>query len=161
MVIPNPLAEPVMTRVRARIDPLLASRHIELVELTYRREGPQMVLRFLIDTAAGITVAECGELNRAIGAILDEHDVIPDRYTLEVASPGLDRSLKTPRDFERVIGRRVAIHLREPLDGRWELVGTVASVGDELVTITLDSTERMRVPLAAMASARQEISFER
>lgn len=149
----------VLDKVRALVDPVLAARRIELVELTYRRQGPGTVLRFLVDTASGITIEECGALNQTIGAILDEHDVIPERYTLEVASPGLDRPLKSARDFERVIGRRVVLHLREPLGGAVELVGTLASVGDELVTLVLDSTERLRVPLASIARAQQEISF--
>lgn len=148
-----------MARVRPLVEPVLAARRVELVELTYRREGPRTVLRFLVDTAAGITVNECGALNQAIGALLDEHEVITEPYVLEVASPGLDRPLKTARDFERVIGRRVWMQLSEPVTGSHELTGTVASVGDDLVTVQLDRGDRVRVPLALMVRARQEISF--
>jgi len=151
-----------MTQVQALVMPLLASRHVELVELAYRREGPQTVLRFLVDTAMGITVQQCSELNQAISALLDEHDVMAGhRYSLEVASPGLDRPLKTGHDFERVIGRRVWVQTSEPVAGSHELVGVVASVGDTVVTIRLDRGDTVRVPLGAMVRARQEIAFHR
>ena len=159
MAIPTPFAEKVLAHVRTLVDPLLVARRVELVELTYRREGPQTVLRFLVDTAAGITVQECTALNQAIGALLDEHEVMTDPYCLEVSSPGLDRFLKTTWDFERVIGRRVKIHLRAPVDGLWEVIGVVASVGDELITIELDQGTRVRVPLLEMTSARQDVTF--
>ena len=164
MAVPSPLeSHQLMAQVQALAAPLLAGRHVELVELTYRREGPQTVLRFLVDTAMGITVEECRRLNQAIGAVLDEHEVLRDRYTLEVASPGLDRPLKTARDFERVIGRRVWMELREPMAGAagCELVGTVAGVGDEVVGVMLDHGEKVRVPLTMIVRARQDISFRK
>jgi len=151
----------VRERVAGLITPMLAARRVELVELTYHRAGPQAVLRLLVDTAAGITVQQCSELNRAIGAVLDEHDVIPEHYVLEVASPGLDRPLRSARDFERVIGRRVALQLAEPVAGLRELTGTVVSVGDELVTIQLDRGDSVRVPLQAITTARQAVTFHK
>lgn len=154
-------SDAVLAKVRALVEPLLAARHVELVELTYRREGPQTVLRFLVDTASGITVEECRRLNWAVGALLEEHEVIRDPYLLEVASPGLDRPLKTARDFERVINRRVWIQTSEPVEGRHEVVGTLISVGDALMTMELDQGQRVRVPLAFVVRARQEIAFDR
>lgn len=159
MVSPNPLAEQVLARVHQLVDPMLAARHVELVELIYRREGPRTVLRFLVDTATGITVEECRVLNQAIGAVLDEHDVMPDRYCLEVASPGLDRPLKTERDFERVLHRRVRVQLRQPVEGVWTVVGTVAGVGDAVISVELDHGPRLRLPLADIVSAKQDIAF--
>ncbi|MBI4313485.1 MAG: ribosome maturation factor RimP [Candidatus Omnitrophica bacterium] len=160
MVGPSPFEEETLGKIRALVEPLLASRHVDLVEMTYRREGPQNVLRLLVDTAQGITVGQCTDLNQSVGALLEEYEVISDSYLLEVASPGLDRKLKTPRDFERIIGRRVRIQTREPVEGKFEIVGSVASVGDELVTVLLDHGEKIRVPFAAMTSARQDISFK-
>ena len=157
----NPLADQVLARVHGLVDPILEARHVELVELTYRRAGPQTVLRFLVDTAAGITVEECGALNRAIGAVLEEHDVIPERYCLEVASPGADRPLRTARDFERVLHRRVQLHLREPVEGFQTVVGALEGVGEAVVTVVVDHGPRLRIPLASIASATQEISLER
>ena len=159
VVVPTPFAEQVLTQVRTVVDPVLAARHVELVELTYRREGAQTVLRFLVDTVSGITIEQCGELSRVIGALLDEHDLIGERYCLEVASPGLDRPLKTERDFERVLGRRVWIQTTEPVDGVWEIRGTVSGVSEALVTIQQDQGPKVRVPLRLVSRARQEIAF--
>lgn len=160
MVGPTPFEDETLSKIRALVEPLLSSRHVELVELTYRREGPQNVLRLLVDTAQGITVQQCSDLNLSIGALLEEYEVISDSYLLEVASPGLDRKLRNPRDFERIIGRRVRIQTREPVEGKFEIVGAVASVGDALVTVTLDDGEKIRVPFAVMTLARQDISFK-
>jgi len=148
-----------LAKVHALVDPMLAARHVELVELTYRREGPQTVLRFLVDTAAGITVEECRVLNHAIGAVLDEHDAVPDRYCLEVASPGLDRPLRTARDFERVLHRRVRLTLREPVEGFQTVVGALEGVGEAVVTVAVDHGPRLRIPLAGIVRATQEIAF--
>ena len=156
-------------RVRQWTAPLFESRRVELVELTCRREGARVVLRFLVDTASGITVDQCSALSHAIGAVLDEHDCVEGSYLLEVASPGVDRPLKTGRDFERVIGRRVRIQMGEVLAmpqaaggrGAREVAGIVASVGDSIVTIRLDGGDLVRVPLAGVVSARQEVSFRR
>ena len=156
----NPLIDKVLARVHQLIDPMLAARRIELVEVTYRRAGPQAVLRFLVDTPAGITVQQCTELNRSIGAVLDEHDAVPDRYCLEVASPGLDRPLKTERDFERVLNRRVRVQLRQPIEGVWTAIGTLAGVGEAVITVALDHGPRLRIPLAEIVSAAQDISFQ-
>lgn len=157
--VPNPFIEQVLARVRALVDPMLEARRVELVELTYHRGGPQTVLRFLVDTAAGITVKECGALNHAIGAVLDEHDAVPDRYCLEVASPGLDRPLRTERDFERVLHRRVRLTLREPVEGFQTVVGALEGVGEAVVTVSVDHGPRLRIPLAGIVSATQDISF--
>ena len=159
-VVPNPLHEQVLAKVRGLVDPMLAARHVELVELAYHRGGSQAVLRFLVDTAAGITVKECGELNRAIGAVLDEHDVVPERYCLEVASPGVDRPLRTARDFERVLHRRVRLTLREPVEGQQTVIGAVEGVGEAVVTVAVDHGPRLRIPLASIASAAQDVSFQ-
>ncbi|MBI4227421.1 MAG: ribosome maturation factor RimP [Candidatus Omnitrophica bacterium] len=149
----------MLARVHELVDPMLAARRVELVELMYRREGPQMVLRFLVDTSTGITVQQCRELNQAIGAVLDEHDVVPERYCLEVASPGVDRPLKTERDFERVLHRRVRLALREPVEGLWTVVGAVEGVGDAVVTVAVDHGPRLRILLAGIVSATQEVTF--
>ena len=148
-----------MERVRTLIEPLLAARRVELVELTYRWEGPRTVLRFLVDTAAGITVQELSSLNQAIGALLDEHEVMGERYLLEVCSPGLDRPLKTIRDFERVIGRRVWMELAQPVAGRREIIGRLIGVGEDLITLELDTGEKVRITRGGIVRSRQEISF--
>ena len=149
----------LLNRVRELIRPLLASRGVELVELTCHLGGGRVTLRCLVDTARGITVEELSGLNRSIGAVLEEHNVIADRYLLEVSSPGLDRVLKTAADFERVIGRRVKVTTSVPVDNRQEHRGQVLGVNEEAVMLRLDSGEKLPVPMAQIQHAVQEIEF--
>ncbi len=149
--------ERLVGRIRELVAPWCASRHVELVELEYHPSRSHSTLKFLLDTPAGITVEELKGASQAFGALLDEQDVIPGRFLLEVSSPGLDRRLKTMEDFERVVGRRVWIQMKESLEGAWEFRGEVVSVGDRLVTIKLDDGNKVRVPLESMGTARQEV----
>ena len=149
----------ILNRVRELIRPLLASRGVELVELTCHPGGGRLTLRCLVDTAHGITVDELSGLNRSIGAVLEEHEVIPDRYVLEVSSPGLDRPLKTTADFERVIGRRVKVTTSAPVADRQEHRGEVLGVNEEAVMLRLDSGEKLPIPFLQIHHAVQEIEI--
>ncbi len=150
----------VVNRVRELIGPLLSSRGVELVDLICHPGGGRLTLRLLVDTARGITLDELSGLNRSVGALLEEHDVIPDRYLLEVSSPGLDRSLKTVADFERVIGRRVRVTTSVSVADRHEHRGEVLGANEEAVMLRLDSGEKRQVPLSQIAHAVQEIEIK-
>ena len=69
-----------------------------------------------IDKPEGVTHADCEMISQNVGTILDVEDVIPGaHYTLEVSSPGVERKLTKPRDFERFVGKKVKVALREPI----------------------------------------------
>ena len=149
----------ILARVRELTEPLLASRSMELVELTCRPHGGGLTLKFLVDTVQGVSVEELSSLNRSIGAVLDEHDAMPEWYTLEVSSPGLDRPLKSGRDFERVIGRRVRVLTAVPVNDRQEHHGDVLGAGDERITLKADSGEKVQILLSQIVRAVQEVRF--
>lgn len=155
----DPVDVALLERVKALIQPLVASRQAELVELTCHPAGGRLLVRCLVDTARGITLEELSHLNRAIGAVLEEHDVIPDRYLLEVSSPGLDRPLKNGLDFERVIGRRVNVTTRVPPDSSREYRGDLLSANEEAIVLRLDSGEKVQILLSQITRAVQEIGL--
>ncbi len=146
--------------VRDAVGDALASQGVELVDLSFRREGFRMVLRLLVDKPGGITIDECTHLNQMIGEILDREDLIHDRYTLEVSSPGLDRPLVTKRDFERNIGRKVKITMDKALIDREKVeVGKLCQVDDEdIVIVGRDGTSKI-IPLKGIKEAILEIEF--
>ncbi len=144
----------IIDNVKGLTANLLRDKAIELVDLMYRRERPGMVLRFLVDKEGGITLNECAELNERIGALLDAEDVIPDKYTLEISSPGLDRPLRTKRDFERVMGREVRVHMYAPVNDKKDYEGVVSGVDDEKVTIG-----EISVPLNKISKAKQKVKI--
>lgn len=151
--------EALIQRVKELILPLLANRQAELVDLVCHYGGGRLQLKCLVDTPRGVTLEELSSLNRAIGALLEEHEAIAEPYLLEVSSPGLDRPLKTGTDFDRIIGRRVRIFTAAPLDSRTEHHGEVLSANEESVMLRLDSGDKLPVPLSQIVRAEQEIKL--
>ena len=144
-------------RLKELVLPLLSAQQVELVDLILRREGRKIILRFLVDKSAGITLDECAQLNREIGRILDEQDVIQERYVLEVSSPGLDRSLRSIRDFQRVQGQLIKIVLHQPLNKQNVWIGFVSGIDDENVTIRTEKKEMLSIPRNNIARANLEV----
>ena len=151
--------EAVVGRVRELVEPLLSARQAELVELTCHPQGGRALVRFLVDTPQGIRLDELSALNQAIGAILEEHDVIPMPYLLEVSSPGLDRPLKNQADFDRVIGRRLKVRTAAPINEKWEYSGKLLNVNEEAIVLELNSGEKLKILLSSIAHAVQEIEI--
>src|SRR5580698_7392143 len=105
----NAVQQSVAPRVLAIAEPLAVSMGYELVDLEYLREGPQWILRVYLDKQGGVTLEDCSEFSRALGPALDVDEVINTAYALEVSSPGLERPLKKPADFDRFAGKKVAV----------------------------------------------------
>jgi ribosome maturation factor RimP len=151
----------VIERVTQLAQPVLEENKVELVDLTYRQEGRKMVLRFLVDKDAGITLDECAVLNDQIGAVLDTDDTIASSYVLEVSSPGLDRPLRTRRDFERVLGKTIEVFLKEHIEGKLSYVGRLSGVDDTAITLEPENTRTVTIPLHSMHKGRLKIEIGR
>src|SRR5438067_1388589 len=105
-------------RVREIAERVAASSGLEVVEVELRGGGKARMLRIVIDKPAGVTHEDCANLSREVGTILDVEDAVPGgSYTLEVSSPGLDRKLVRPADYERFTGSRVKLTTRNPVNG--------------------------------------------
>lgn len=141
--------EALERELEARIEEL----GYELVELERAGSKTRPILRVRIDRAGGsakgtgVTVDDCTNVSRALESYLDEAEGVPERYTLEVSSPGIERPLVRPRDFERYAGEEVAVRGREVLAGRsrrleGELLGLSERDGREFVRLRLaDGTD--------------------
>src|SRR5438270_7901761 len=103
-------------RVREIAERVAASTGLEIVEVELRGGGKARMLRIFIDKPGGVTHEDCANLSREVGTILDVEDVIPGAsYLLEVSSPGLDRKLSKPADFERFTGSRIKLMTFSPV----------------------------------------------
>lgn len=132
----------------------LAKNNFELVEFKHRYEGSDLVLRLLVDRPeGGITMDECARLNRSLGELLDEKDMVPVRYVLEVSSPGLDRPLISRKDFTRCLNKQAVFFLNEQINGKLELQGRITSAGDRSVFID-DAGQALEVPLTKINKAK-------
>ena len=115
-----------------------AGTPIEIVEVQLRGGGKSRLLRVYIDKPGGVSHEDCELISQRFGKLLDEGDTVPgDSYTLEVSSPGVDRKLSKPRDFERVLGQKISVSLGQPLAGQTHWEGKLNQVlGDKLALET-------------------------
>jgi ribosome maturation factor RimP len=127
--------EIVVERVREIAERVAASEGIEVVDIELLGGGNFRVLRIFIDKPEGVSHADCEFISKDVGTILDVEDVMPGSYTLEVSSPGVERKLSKPRDFERFTGQKVKIKLRDPLENQRNWEGTLAGFSDGIITI--------------------------
>ncbi len=135
----------------------LKNQGLDLVELIYRQEGRDFVLRILVDRPeGGITIGECAGLNTQISNLLDEKDILQARYILEVASPGLDRPLKAKSDFMRCINRRARFFFNEPINGKLEIEGLINKIEGDSVYIE-NENGIIEAPLTKINKAKQVI----
>ena len=104
--------------VRQFAEPVVQAHGCSLWDVEYVREGADWFLRLYIDKPGGVDINDCEAISRAVDPILDEKDPIPDSYSFEVCSAGLERVLKRPGDFEQFMGSMVLVRLYQPKDGK-------------------------------------------
>jgi ribosome maturation factor RimP len=148
----------VKDRVNLLIEGYLEKNGIELIDIIYRREAGGMVLRLLADTPEGITVDECEALSNYLSEALDKEEVIAEHFTLEVASPGLDRALVTDRDFAWVMGKELDVSMYEPVDGLREHQGKLIGMDKDNIVIESDGISTV-IPRKKIAKAKLKIEF--
>ncbi len=146
-------------RLTELLEPVVRSEGLMLVELVWQREAGGQVLRLYVDRAGGgVTLDECMAVSRQISDLLDVEDFIGDRYSLEVSSPGLDRRLKAPREYEIFAGRSARLVISEPGGGTRTLKGVLGGLmGDDVLLEVAGKVKA--VPLAQVVKARLEIDF--
>src|SRR6476661_5741352 len=139
-------------KVREIAERVAASSGLETVEVELRGGGKARMLRIVIDKPTGVTHEDCANLSREVGTILDVEDVIPGAsYTLEVSSPGLDRKLSRPADFERFIGSLVKLTTHQPVNGNRHFQGRLESFQQGRLSLDLTAAKNKRRPGEAAA----------
>ncbi len=136
--------------VRAIAERVAASSGLDVVEVELRGGGKARMLRIVIDKPGGVTHQDCANLSREVGTILDVEDAVPGgSYTLEVSSPGLDRKLLRPADYERFTGSRVKLTTRQPVNGNRHFEGRLESFHQGQLRLDL-STAGKKVPAGSV-----------
>lgn len=132
-----------LDHIHAIAERVAASLGLEVAEIELRGGGKSRMLRIFIDKPAGVTHEDCATLSREVSTILDVEDAVPGgSYLLEVSSPGLDRKLSRPSDFERFKGSRVKLTTRDPVNGNRHFEGRLEHF--ESGKLTLDLAEARR-----------------
>ncbi|MBF0532402.1 MAG: hypothetical protein HQL23_04815 [Candidatus Omnitrophica bacterium] len=137
---------------------ILKDTQTEVVELNIRAARTETVIDLLVDKiAGGISMEECGQINRRLREGLTAQGWNTDAFVIQVASPGLDRPLKTVRDFSKVLGRMVRIHLNTTFRDRIEYIGIVVKVTEPAVSIEDKKREVILIPFDKIQKAVQII----
>jgi len=153
-----------LKRVQSLIAPIISDLKLDLYDLEFRGS----TLRVTVDTPpgspGGIDLEAIALATRLIGREFDHHDPIPGHYTLEITSPGLERTLRTPAHFQRELGKTVALRLRESAGDDRRLQGTLVAADEQGATIRLetvgaDGLEERTVAYSVIDRARTVFSW--
>jgi len=154
--------ESIAEHARRLLEPVLERDGFELVEVEWLRMGGRWTLRLFVDRAGGVTIDDCQAVSRTVEPMLDVEDFIEPAYDLEVSSPGLDRPLRKPQDFDRFAGQRAHVKAFAPLADtapgqapRKQWTGSLRGFRDGAVEIDVDGTVH-RIPLDRIAKAHLE-----
>ena len=140
-------------QVEELLTPTVESLGCSIWGIEYLSQGKHSKLRVYIDSADGVNVDDCAAVSRHVSDILDVEEFSNNTYTLEVSSPGLDRTLTKPAHFQRFMGEDVRVKLRFPLEGRRNFKGALKSADEEHIEVEVDGQSHS-LPLATIESAR-------
>lgn len=136
------------------LTPSVEALGYELVGVEYHPNSVNALLRVYIDKADGVELDDCLAVSEQVSGVLDVEDPIPNHYTLEVSSPGLDRPLFALKDFVRFSGERAKIRLAKPIQRQRNFKGTIVAVDDEVITIEADDGKQIALDFHNIETAR-------
>jgi ribosome maturation factor RimP len=142
----------IAERVRGIVEPLLTDLGLEIYDI----EHGGGLLKVVVDREGGVDMEALGEITRRVSRALDEYDPISGHYTLEVSSPGLERTLRTPAHFAGAVGEKVSIKTVPTYDGERRLTGVIATADDDGVVIRSEAapTDDLRLGYDDIERAR-------
>ena len=159
----------VVTRAETLVDPLVRAEGFELVELEYGREPQGWVLRLFIDRPGrdpmskegGIGLDECAKVSHAVETALEVEDLVPHAYALEVSSPGINRPLRRPEHFAKVVGKRVKVKTFGPVGTppRKSFSGVLVQTSTSEITLQVEGGGAFQIPFRDIAKANLDFEF--
>jgi ribosome maturation factor RimP len=152
------MRQTVVSKIEEIAERVARSEGIEVVEVELKGGGRNQLLRISIDKPEGISHNDCELISQQVGTILDVEDVLPGHYTLEVSSPGVERKLLKPKDFERFQGKKVRITLHEPVENQRNWEGTLAGFSEGVITLEAAGGKTVRFRFDQVAKAN--LKFE-
>lgn len=145
--------------VRELALPIVEKNLFELVDVEFIKEGANWYLRVYIDKPGGITIDDCQIVSEELSRSLDKKDPIKQSYFLEVSSPGLDRPLKTEKDFARCKGEVVELKTFTPINGKKNFEGELIGLVDDKICIVEENGQKLEFERDKVAIVRRAIKF--
>lgn len=147
-------------RLWETLDRYVSAEGVELDDVEVLGSGAGKVVRVTVDAEQGIDVERIAEVSRGLSRLLEETESVGGSYTLEVSSPGLERSLRKPEHFQKSIGREVIIRTTGPVEDATSHRGKLIAADDTTASVQVDGVERS-IPYAAISKARTVFVVER
>jgi len=135
---------------------IVASEGLELVDIEYKPGKNRGLLRIFIDKEGGVTLNDCENVSRQLGTLLDVEDVMKSAYVLEVSSPGLDRPMRTDREYRRALGYRVKLTILDDQGNTEQLAGKLIAISDQDLVLE-DRGKNRTIPRAFIKRAIQDL----
>ena len=147
-------------KIREIAERVAHSSGLELVDLELLGGGKGRVLRVFIDKPEGVTHEDCANFSREAGTIFDVEDAVPgSEYTLEVSSPGLDRKLSKPADFQRFTGNLMKVMTRDPVNNNRHFEGRLKAFQDGRLTLELTPRKKSKKHEAVESGVEVQIDL--
>jgi len=151
----NSIAE----RVQELAERVAIDHGLELVHAEVAGPENKPIVRVFIDKPHGVTHDDCSDVSLHLGTILDVEDFIHASYTLEVSSPGLERGLYKPADYERFAGNDAKLKTRQPIEGQRNFRGRILGVDENDVLFEDRTNGRVRIPFDIITKANLEVDL--
>ena len=144
-----------------QLEGLVADCGLELLAIEQTGQGPRMVVRLVVDGPNGVTLDQCTDVSRQVSALLDVESPVEHAYNLEVSSPGLDRKLYRPADYERFEGQTVKIRMKPSYRDQRVVLGRLLGLEGETVKVSAEDGHTLELPLSEVFEARLEVDWKR
>jgi ribosome maturation factor RimP len=150
-------------KIRALAEPIAGEIGLEVLEVELKGAPSRRLLRILLDSSMpnrAVTLDDCTAISRRLGDVLDASSAVAGRYLLEVSSPGVNRPLRTLAHFQRFVGERVKIRLREPVGGVQHSVLRVVGADEGGLVLETDDGVRIETEMDNVERANLEFEFK-
>ena len=131
------------SKTEALLTPIAQANGVEIYDVEYVKEGADWYLRAYIDKPDGVNIQDCENVSRALSDALDKDDFIEDAYILEVSSPGLGRTLKKDKHFEKSLGLEVELKTYKAIDKVKEFSGVLKAYDETSITLEINGEEKV------------------
>lgn len=147
-------------RVFDALEQPVSQMKLELVDVEFVKEGASRYLRIYIDKPGGVSIDNCTDVSRMADPIIDHDLKISAHDYLEVSSPGLERPLKSDRDFARYQGEWVEIKLYKSIEGRKTIAGRLAPCSSQEISLIDENENPVSFNRTDVARVKRIIHFE-
>ncbi|MDH4162427.1 MAG: ribosome maturation factor RimP [Nitrospirota bacterium] len=148
----------IIGKIKHHLVPILDAKGLTLWDLEFKKDGPKWLLRLFIDReGSGVTLDDCESVSRDLSMVLDVEDAIPHAYTLEVSSPGLDRTLSRLEHYQKCLGKLIRIKTFQAIDGQKVFRGVLKDLQGTIVVLGTDSGTDLTLSMENIAKASLEV----